>query len=137
MTDEPKKLIRHNKGWDNLIPAKPGEVRNPKGRPRGSRSKFSELFFQDMLMEWQEGGKEAIAKVRLEDPATFLRVAASIPPKEFSLNEGESTLERILEQYSTGELDKIATALSVIGAAHQGGEGKKEEGATGEPGSVH
>ena len=25
---------RQNKGWANLIPVKPGEVRNPKGRPR-------------------------------------------------------------------------------------------------------
>lgn len=25
-----------NKGHDNLIPAKPGEVRNPKGKPKGT-----------------------------------------------------------------------------------------------------
>ena len=25
---------RRNKGWDNLIPVKPGEIRNPKGRPK-------------------------------------------------------------------------------------------------------
>ena len=29
----PKKSKGRNKGWDNLRPAKPGEVRNPKGRP--------------------------------------------------------------------------------------------------------
>jgi len=27
---------RKNKGWANLIPAKPGECRNPNGRPKGS-----------------------------------------------------------------------------------------------------
>ena len=34
--DETAKKQRRNKGWDNIIPhqIKPGEVRNPKGRPK-------------------------------------------------------------------------------------------------------
>ena len=32
--DTPNKKKGRNKGWDNLIPIKPGEVRNPKGRPK-------------------------------------------------------------------------------------------------------
>ena len=31
---EPKKNKGNNKGWNNLKPAKKGEVRNPKGRPK-------------------------------------------------------------------------------------------------------
>jgi len=31
---DPKKNNGKNKGWDNLKPAKKGEVRNPKGRPK-------------------------------------------------------------------------------------------------------
>jgi|GEM_PF-2847534 len=27
-----------NKGWDNLIPLKPGETANPNGRPKGQRN---------------------------------------------------------------------------------------------------
>jgi len=30
----PKKNKGTNKGWENLIPAKKGECRNPKGRPK-------------------------------------------------------------------------------------------------------
>jgi len=30
----PKKIKGENKGWANLKPAKKGEVRNPKGRPK-------------------------------------------------------------------------------------------------------
>ena len=32
--DEPKLNNGKNKGWNNLVPAKKGEVRNPKGRPK-------------------------------------------------------------------------------------------------------
>jgi len=32
--EKPKKNKGRNKGWDNLKPAKKGESRNPKGRPK-------------------------------------------------------------------------------------------------------
>lgn len=35
-------------GYDNLIPAKPGEVRNPNGRPKGSRNRST------IYREWLE-----------------------------------------------------------------------------------
>jgi hypothetical protein len=34
MVAQPKQSKGRNKGWDNLIPAKKGEVRNPHGRPK-------------------------------------------------------------------------------------------------------
>jgi len=42
---KPKQKKGRNKGWDNLRPAKPGECRNPKGRPR------KELCIPDILRE--------------------------------------------------------------------------------------
>ena len=39
--DVAKDVPRRNKGWDNLIPCKPGERRNPAGRPR--RPSFTEM----------------------------------------------------------------------------------------------
>jgi len=40
--DEPEIKLGENKGWDNLIPAKPGEIRNPNGRPKKENT-FSDI----------------------------------------------------------------------------------------------
>ena len=33
----------NNKGWDNLIPCKPGQTANPNGRPKGQRN-FATIY---------------------------------------------------------------------------------------------
>jgi hypothetical protein len=52
------------------------------GRPAGVRNRFSGAFLTDFLADWESGGAAAIKVVRLRDPSTYLRVAASILPKE-------------------------------------------------------
>ena len=34
ITEDAIDTTRRNKGWENLIPVKPGEIRNPNGRPK-------------------------------------------------------------------------------------------------------
>lgn len=133
----PEQQIRKNKGHENLRPSKKGEVRNPNGRPVGSRNKFSEAFLLDILNDWKAGGKEAIQRVREEDPSTYLRVAASLVPKEFTINEGESSLERLLVQYSDGQLDQLIAGLCALGASGAAGTGKVEEVAAIESAELH
>ena len=43
-----------------LIPWKPGQFGNPKGRPQGSRNKLTEDFFRDLCDAWQAFGKPAL-----------------------------------------------------------------------------
>jgi hypothetical protein len=69
----------------HLKPIEPGEVRNPRGRPIGSRSKFSEAMVSDFLADWHEHGTDVLARVRMTEPATYLRVAAVLVPKEMKL----------------------------------------------------
>ena len=61
---------------------KPGESGNPAERPVGSRNKLSEAVPQDIAEDWAIGGAEAVARVRMTDPATYFRVVASILPKD-------------------------------------------------------
>ncbi len=61
---------------------KPGQSGNPSGRPLGARSKFSQAFHEDLLKVWLEEGERAMRKVAKHDPATFVRVAASLMPKQ-------------------------------------------------------
>lgn len=60
----------------------PGAVLNPKGRPKGARSRLSDAFFQDLAEVWEAQGMEAMIKVANDDPSTFVRVVASLMPKQ-------------------------------------------------------
>ena len=63
-------------------PFQPGQSGNPLGRPRGARSKLGEAFLEDLRADWLEGGAEALARCRKTDPAAYLRVVASLMPRE-------------------------------------------------------
>ncbi|MFG1359959.1 hypothetical protein [Xanthobacter pseudotagetidis] len=52
------------------------------GRPRGSRSKLGEQFLEQLYADFAEHGPDAIARVREEKPDQYLRVIASLLPKE-------------------------------------------------------
>jgi hypothetical protein len=85
---------------------RPGQSGNPAGRPKGSRGKFGEAFLTDFLDDWEEHGKAAIKQVREERPQDYLKVAASILPKEVKVQVSE------LEEMSDDELDRRIRALA-------------------------
>jgi hypothetical protein len=66
----------------NLIPFRPGQSGNPTGRPRGARNKLGEEVLADLYEDFAMHGAAAIERVRQKDPATYLRVIASLVPKE-------------------------------------------------------
>lgn len=72
---------------------KPGEVRNPNGRPKGARHKLGQLFLETMLKDFEEHGEGVILAVRDEKPDQYLKVVASILPKE--LDASEQLLEAV------------------------------------------
>jgi hypothetical protein len=65
---------------------KPGVSGNPSGRPKGSRNRLSEAFVEDLAAAWQEHGIEALNRVAKDDPGAFLRVVASIMPRDLNVN---------------------------------------------------
>jgi hypothetical protein len=56
------------------------------GRPKGSRNKLGEDFIADLHADWQLHGIEVIKAVREQRPQDYLRVVASIMPKDFNVN---------------------------------------------------
>lgn len=102
MTTKPRNMTKGKKpelvGTDkpgkstNLMPPwKPGQVSNPRGRPIGSRSKFSEAMVSDFLADWHEHGTDVLARVRMTDPGAYLRVAAVLVPKEMNVSVEQRT----------------------------------------------
>jgi hypothetical protein len=61
---------------------KPG---NP-GRPKGARNKLGEAFIEAMHDDFEAHGVAAISKVRDEKPDQYLKVIASILPKDLNVN---------------------------------------------------
>jgi hypothetical protein len=61
-------------------PFEPGN--HSGGRPRGARNKLSRKFLEDLIKDWEENGAKAIKLMRMEDPASYCRMFASLVPRE-------------------------------------------------------
>lgn len=56
------------------------------GRKKGSRNRLGEDFLKALHDDFKEHGVEAIQQVRSEKPDAYIKVIASILPKELDLN---------------------------------------------------
>jgi len=63
----------------------PGNNGGP-GRPKGSRNKLGEAFVADLQADWEENGVAVIEAVRSEKPDVYMKVIASILPKDLNVN---------------------------------------------------
>jgi hypothetical protein len=55
------------------------------GRVKGARNKLSMAFVEALAAEFAEFGAEAIRIARIERPTEFIKIIASIMPKEFEI----------------------------------------------------
>ena len=71
-------------GAEHLDPWKwqPGQSGNPAGRPKSARSKVNEDFLKAFAADFADNGAEAIRLMRSERPSDYVKVAASLLPKQ-------------------------------------------------------
>lgn len=102
---------------------KPGQSGNPLGRPKGARNRLGEAFVAALADDFDKNGVAAIAKVRDERPHEYLKVVASLLPKQIEIKE------EAFDGVSDAELAAlIVAARSALGVAGQGGAGGEASG---------
>jgi len=67
------------------IIGRPFEPGNP-GKPKGAKHKLQESFVKDVYAAWKERGAAAVNAMIDEKPGDFVKVVASLIPKEATLN---------------------------------------------------
>lgn len=104
---------------------KPGQSGNPRGRTKGSRNVFAEKFIKDFLNDWDQHGPEAVERCREEKPTEYVRIGATLLPKDFHLKmTNEAEFEKILDQFDNNELKSILAVFAKYG--NTGGDADDE-----------
>lgn len=101
---------------------KPGESGNPGGRPTGARNRLQAKFLYTLADDFDKNGKEAIEKMREEDPSAYVRAVASLMPKELEV-------KRPLEELTDDELSAAIDALRSFISSQAAGVGARTESA--------
>lgn len=105
------------------------------GRAKGSRNKLSEAFTAALHDDFVANGPEVIERVRTDDPSAYLRVIASIVPKQLEIKE--SAFDGVDDEQLAA---LVAAARAALGVSEGGREGTGDsEGAKSSPGlpAVH
>ena len=83
---------------------KKGQSGNPGGKPIGARNRLQGDFMRALSEDFAAHGKAAIVQCRMEKPDVYLRVVASLFPKELEV-------KRPLDDLSDEELENAIALL--------------------------
>jgi hypothetical protein len=75
-----------------------------RGRPRGSRNRLRGAFLADLAADFEAHGADVIRIVRIEEPSTYLKIVASLLPREMKI-------ENVVSDMRDDELDEIIEDL--------------------------
>ena len=91
-----------------------GSSGNIAGNAQRTRHLFSKAFVEALLEDFREGGPQAIARVRKEMPATYLRVCATLIPRELKL-EHSQYVKALSDEQIEQAIEAIQTMLAARG----------------------
>jgi hypothetical protein len=103
----------------------PGQSGNPSGGRPGSRHRqqLNGEFIAALLRDFRHGGPAAIAKVRKNQPAAYLKILALLCPREQKI-EHSNLIKDLTDEQLEAMIEYIEAAL----AAKAGGPAKMIEG---------
>lgn len=91
----------------------PGQSGNPAGRPKGARSKLGEAFLAALHLDFEANGIEAIRRAREEKPDQYLKVIASLLPREVTLSF-EDELGHLSDDELLGRVRSLQANLGLL-----------------------
>lgn len=94
------------------------------GRPKGSRNKLGEAFIAALHDDFQAHGVAAIQQVREERPHEYLKVVASILPKELKV----TTESELTDEQLDSRIRQLAAAISIELIGGEAGTGEAADG---------
>ena len=106
----------------------PGHSGNPKGRPLGSRNKLNEKFILALHDDFAKHGPAVIEKVREARPEIYLKVIASILPRELHFKSANAFDGMSDEELSTLLVDVRRSLTARAGEGSQAGSDKPSVG---------
>ena len=111
-------------------PWKPGQSGNPAGKPKGSRTKLGEAFIEALHASFEKHGPVTIETVRVEKPDQYLKVIASLLPKDVNLNVNNA------DDLSDAELaERIRNLATQLAPFLVGGTGDADKGVADQTGA--
>jgi len=96
----------------------PGMTLNPGGKPKNARNRVVTAFLNDFADVWHEGGKAALQRLAIEDPASFVRAAVALVPKDVNVDVRDVTYDEAVRMLlnggraATGDADGAPVAVN-------------------------
>ena len=106
----------NKRGNPNLVAGVSG---NPAGRPLGSRNRLTHALVADITASWEKHGPAVLERLRIDDPATYARLAASLVPKDVSITVEK--VDPILEKLDPDARAVLGELLTIIAATRVDG----------------
>ena len=127
-------MARNAKTDPNYVPKRingkfaPGWSGNPGGSLEGTRRSFNKDFLLALATDFKQHGASAIAKVRKQQPAAYVKICALLVPREMRVEHTGGVKAMTDEQ-----IEAAIEAIQGMLAARAAGEGAKVIDAVPEP----
>ena len=100
---------------------KPGEG----GRKKGSRNKLGEDFIAALAEDFAKHGAAVIERVRLEQPAVYIKVVAGLMPKDLNLNV--NNLDSLTDEQVLARLRALTEQVAPLMGKLDGHDGEDDQ----------
>lgn len=105
----------------------------PKGRPTRSRDRLRNSFLTALADDFGRHGIAAIEEMRTKDPSGYVRVIASLMPKDMNITHQANPLEQLTDE----QLAAVVNATERFLATGAGDAGAEAPAEPEEPSALH
>ena len=104
------------------------KIGNPGGSPEATRRLVNKAFLEALAEDFRQGGAQAIAKVRKEQPAAYMKICALLVPREMKVEHSGG-----VKAMSDEQLEQAIEALEGFLAKRKAGANAKVVEGVAEP----